>query len=352
MVLGSQTKHLTYPKSVFLSTTPFGFFYIKDSLAFPFSRWTEGDDRWLAGLYGLSWEKKETPPGLEGEKAWNEYLDRVEGYLKKGIAVQTYWNWTPKPEEEKSGKIITPSGERAFWWEGMTNQTRPDTHSFVIVGLDRANDQVRVNMPIAGWYGLEKYRVMRLSYLKKRMDPLRPELKYKTIAYTPTGVPVKSEPEIKKLVRERIPGKIQGDPAAYGLESNPRFLYGIKALQVLKEDLSISNLARILESRSQRQGYTPLEILVVMKLGFYQMQFITSLAAEYLEEQRMMPEWEWLSRLHVLYYQLYMSSMKLVDRTRSQADRARWMEAVQPVLLEMQTVLEEIISHMKKFPVG
>jgi hypothetical protein len=233
MVLCSKVKGLTYPKSLYLSTSPYGFFYIQGALALPFSRWTDGDDRWIADLLGLSWEKKLKPQGIEGEEAWKEFINRVEGYLKRGVPVQTYWNWTPNPEEEKLDKIVTPSGERAFWWEGMTPKTRPDTHSFVIVGLDQSNNQVRVNLPIGGWYGLEKYRSMQLSYLKKRIEPLRPDLKYTTIAYLPAGKPSKDEQAIKKLIADRIIRKIQGDPEAYSGERNPRFQYGINALKAM-----------------------------------------------------------------------------------------------------------------------
>ncbi len=350
MVLGSKVKGLTYPKSVYLSTSPFGFFYIQGALAFPFSRWTEGDDQWIADLYGLSWEKKVRPPGIEGEEAWREYINRVEEYLKRGIAVQTYYNWTPNPEEEKNDRIVTPAGERAFWWEGMTKKTRPDTHSFVIVGLDKANDQVRINMPIGGWFGLEKYRTVKLSYLKKRIEPLRQDLKYTTIAYVPTGKPAKNEQEIKRLIGERILKKIQGDPAAYFNERHQGYQYGIKAFKALKEDLNVSPFIQILETRSKQQDFSSLEILAMIKLGFYQMKFITSLAAEYLEEQRMIPEWEWLSHLHILYYKLYISSMKLVDLARTTADKRKWIEEIKPVLQEMQNTLDAAIVHMKKYP--
>ena len=350
MVLGSEVKGLTYPKSVYLSSSPFGFFYIQGALAFPFSRWTEGDDQWIAELFGLSWEKRVKPPGIDGEEAWEEYIKRVEGYLKRGIPVQTFWNWTPNPEEEKLDKIVTPTGERAFWWEGMTQKTRPDTHSFVIVGLDKANDQVRVNMPIGGWFGLEKYRAVRLSYLKKRIEPLRQDLKYTTIAYVPTGKPAKNEQEIKRLIGERILKKIQGDPAAYFNERQQRYQYGIQALKALKEDLDVIKFIPILETRSKRQDLSPLEILVLLKLGFYQMKFITSLAAEYLEEERRIPEWEWLSRLHILYYKLYISSIKLVDLARATDDKKNRAERFKPVLQEMQMTLDATIDHMKKYP--
>jgi hypothetical protein len=351
MVLGSRMNSgLTYHKSMYLSTSPFGFFYIQGALAMPFSRWSEGDDRWIAELFGLSWEKRVRPQGIEGEEAWKEYLNRVEGYLKRGIPVQTYWNWTPNPEEEKLDKIVTPSGERAFWWEGMTQKTRPDTHSFVIVGLDQSNNQVRVNMPIGGWFGLEKYRTMKLSYLKRRIEPLRQDLKYTTIVYGPTGKPPKNEQEVKKLTAHRIVQKIQGDPDAYSGEWNPRFHYGVDALKAMKEDLTGSALLQILDARSRQQGFSPLEILVLMKLGFYQMKFVTSLAAEYLEEERRIPEWEWLSHLHVLYYKLFISSIKLVDLARAAENKGKWAERFEPSLQEMRTTLDAAIDHMKKYP--
>jgi hypothetical protein len=114
--------------------------------------------------------------------------------------------------------------------------------------------------------------------------------------------------------------------------------------------LNDRKLLQILETRSRQQGFSPLEILVLMKLGFYQMKFITSLAAEYLEEERRIPEWEWLSRLHVLYYRLYISSLKLVDLARAVENKGRWAERFEPVLQEMRITLESAIDHLKKYP--
>ena len=143
MVLGSKVEGLTYPKSMYYSTSPYGFFYINHALAMPPRLWTEEDDKWLASLYGLTFEKKVRPEGLDENAAWDEYIRRVEAYLKKGFPVQTFFGWTPKDEAEKRGEIVTPSGMRAYWWEGLTKQNRPDTHSFVIVGMDRSKNQVQ-----------------------------------------------------------------------------------------------------------------------------------------------------------------------------------------------------------------
>ena len=350
MVLGSKAGGLTYSKSMYLSTSPFGFFYVEGSLAFPFGRWTEGDDQWIAELFGLSWEKRLKPDGMDGEEAWEEYIKRVEGYLKRGIPVQTFWNWTPNREEKKQDKIVTPSGERAFWWEGLTEKTRPDTHNFVVVGLDRANHQVRVNMPSAGWFGLEKYRTINLNYLKKRIETLRQNLKYTTIAYVPTEKPRKNDQEMEKGVSHRILKKIQGDPDAYFSERNQRYQYGINALKAFKEDLNVSRFFQILDKRAKRQDLSCLEILVWVKLGLYQMKFITSLAAEYLEEERRIPEWEWLTHLNIQYSKLYISSVKLVDLARVADQNKKSAERFTPVLQEMQTTLEATIDHMKKYP--
>jgi len=349
MVLGSKVEGLTYPKSVYLSTSPYGFFYIKHSLAMPFGKWTEGDDRWLAGLYGLSFEKKVRAQGLGEEDAWKEYISRVEGYLRKGVPVQTYFGWTPRGEDEKEGRMVSPSGARTFWWEGLTKKTRPDTHSFVIVGLDSASDLVRINMPVGGWLGLEKNLAVPLSALRKRIEPLRQELKYTTIAYVPSEKSPRSEKEILDLVKNRIARKIEGDPDAYTGERHERYLFGVHALEGLKEDLEPANFFRILQARSEKQQISPLEILVWLKLSLYQQMFITSLAAEYLEGERMMPDWDWLSRLNILYHQLYISSMKLVSLTRAIDDKNKWSEKCKPVLREMQTTINEAIGHMKKY---
>ncbi len=232
----------------------------------------------------------------------------------------------------------------------MSSRTRPDTHSFVIVGLDPKAGTLKVHLPIAGWYGIEKYRTVNISFIRKRMEPLRPELKYKTIVYLPTGKPSKGEEEITALVRERIRGKLRGEAAAYGLEKNPRYLYGPAAMRALRTDLEPLQFQRCLENPNRRQGLTPLELLVQMKLGFYQMQFITALAAEYLEEQRRTTEWEWLGELHRFYYRLYLTAGKLVEITRTHSDQKFWEKAVQPVLLEMRTTLESTARHLEKFP--
>ncbi len=304
----------------------------------------------MAELFGLSWEKKFRPQKLDGEEAWKEYVNRVEEYLKKDVPVQTYYGWIPKAEEEKQDRIVAPSGERTFWWEGLTRKNRPDTHSFVIVGLDKANNQVRLNIPVAGWFGLEKYLGVKLSDLRRRIDPLRQELKYTTIAYVPTGKPPKSEQDIQKLVNNRIIKKIQGDPDAYIGERNQRYKFGIKAFESFKEDLNPSNFFKILEERSKGQEISPLEILVWIKLSLYQQIFVTSLAAEYLEEVRRVSEWEWISKLTILYHQLYISTMKLVSHARSTEDKRQWSIDFKPVLQEMQTIIDSTIDHMKKYP--
>jgi hypothetical protein len=87
----------------------------------------------------------------------------------------------------------------------------------------------------------------------------------------------------------------------------------------------------------------------MMKLAFYQMKFITSLAAEYLEEERRIPEWEWLSRLSIEYNKLYVLSLKLVDISRTE-DKGKWSGRFRPVLLDMQNTLGSVIDHMKAYP--
>ncbi|MGD8524040.1 MAG: hypothetical protein PVF56_23015 [Desulfobacterales bacterium] len=349
MVLGFFVQGMTYPQSMYYATNPYGFFYFQHSLALPFAFWREADFEWLGYLYSLSFEKKVTPKGMDHEAAWNEYLDRVEGYLRQGVPVQTYLGWMPQEKEEREGKIVASSGMRAFWWEGLTKKFRPDTHSFVVVGMDRSADKLWLNAPVAGWRGMEKYLQRPLSNFKRGMERLRPELRYTTMVYLRTGNPQKDEKTIQELVRKRILEKLRGDAAAYTKEPKNRYLYGIGALEGLRDDLRQDMFFRILQGRMKKQGIAPLEVLVWLKLSLFQHTFMTSLAAEYLESQRMMREWEWLSELNILYHRLYISSVKLVSIVRSNNDRKMWAEASDPVLKEMRSTIDEIIGHMQKY---
>ncbi len=348
MVLGSKVQGLTYPKSVYYSTSPYGFFYIRHALAMPPRLWTEEDDKWLASLYGLTFEKKVRPHGLDENAAWDDYIQRVEAYLKKGFPVQTFFGWTPKGEAESRGEIVTPAGLRAYWWEGLTRQNRPDTHSFVIVGLDRPNNQVRMNIPMGGWSGIEKYCTRPLSFLRKRIEPLRSDLKYVTIAYMKTdGVP-KDEKTIQKLVKERAQKKVEGDPSAYVKNPPERHLYGVATLRALRSDLEPAAFFKILAERTKRQNVSPVEILVLFKLALDQHIFMTSLAAEHPEEERMTAEWEWISKLNVLYHKLYISNMKLLSTLRETEDKKIVAQKCEPVLKEMRGTVDELIGHFEK----
>jgi len=346
MVLGSFVKGMTYPKSVYYATNPYGFFYYQHSLAMPFAPWKEADFEWLGSLYGLSFERRVSPRGIQGEAAWKEYLDRIEGYLKRGVPVQTYFGWRPRKEEEKEGKIVTRGGVRAFWWEGLKKEFRPDTHSFVVVGMDRSNDLLWFNAPIAGWFGMGKYVKKPLFNLKKSLKSLRPELKYTTMVYSPTDTPPKDEKTRLELVKKRIVKKLEGDPVTYTKEPSYRQLFGIRALEGLRDDLRPHVFVRILEGRKRKQGIAPLGVVVWLKLSIFQHRFMTSLAAEYLEEQMMMKEWEWLSELNILYHRLYISSVKLGPIVTS-TDGSLLAEKSEPVLREMRGTLDEVIKHMK-----
>jgi len=58
MILGSKVEGLTYPKCMYYSTSPCGFFHIQHARAMPQRLWMEEDDKRLASLYGLTFEKK------------------------------------------------------------------------------------------------------------------------------------------------------------------------------------------------------------------------------------------------------------------------------------------------------
>ncbi|MBM4327020.1 MAG: hypothetical protein FJ118_07635 [Deltaproteobacteria bacterium] len=349
MVLGSFVQDLTYPKSVYYSTTPYGFFYIRRALAMPQRFWVEDDDKWLASLYGLTYEKRGPPAEAAEPAGWEEYVLRIESYLKKGAPVQTYLGWSPRAEDESRGEIVTPRGLRAFWWEGLTKKFRPDMHSFVVVGLDRAGGSVRMNLPMAGWSGQEKNMTRPLTFLRRVTEGLRPEFKYVTIAYLKTSSSSVDDASIGRLVSERARKKVAGDPGAYHRDRPERHLFGLPALRAFRDDLEPRTFFSILNERVRRQNISPLEVLALLKLVLYQQAFMTSLASEYLEQERMIDELEWLGTLSLLYRKLYLSHLKLFQVVRENEHKDTWLKKGEPALREMRRTVDEIVVHFEKY---
>jgi hypothetical protein len=222
------------------------------------------------------------------------------------------------------------------------------TQSFVIVGLDRSNNQVRMNIPMGGWSGIEKYCTRPLIFLRKRIEPLRADLKYVTIAYIKTDGAAKDEKTIQELVKERVQKKLGGNPSAYVKNPPERHLYGIAALKALRSDLEPATFFRILAERTKRQNISPVEVVALLKLALDQHVFMTSLAAEHLEGERMTAEWEWISKLNVLYHKLYISNMKLLSTLRETEDKKITAQKCEPVLKEMRGTVDELIAHFEK----
>ena len=127
-----------------------------------------------------------------------------------------------------------------------------------------------------------------------------------------------------------------------------RHLYGIAALRALRSDLEPATFFRILAMRTKRQNVSPVEVVVMLKLALYQHVFMTSLAAEHLEGERMTDEWEWLSKLNVLYHKLYISNMKLLSRLRETEGKKIEAQKCEPVLKEMRGTVDELIGHFEK----
>jgi hypothetical protein len=217
------------------------------------------------------------------------------------------------------------------------------------VGLDLSKGLAKVNLPAGGWNGLEKYTSRSLSALRKRSEPLRSELKYVTVAYLPSDKAPLDDQAIRPRVSDRIREKLQGKPSAYREDSPARFRYGIRAIQAFQEDLNPPTFLRILDARSKKQGITPLEVLVLMKLAVYQYAFVTSLAAEHLEGRRMIGEWEWLTKLSIMYQNLYISTVKLVSLMREAGDGKLSAERISPVLQEMRGTLEGVHGHFQAY---
>ena len=123
----------------------------------------------------------------------------------------------------------------------------------------------------------------------------------------------------------------------------------VRALNELKEDLTPDRFVRIVEARVRKRGIRPVEVPVGMKLALYQHKFIASMAAEYLESQRMFAEWEWLTRLGLLYNELYIGSVKLIPVVTASNNRNNWKSESRPILKEMRATIDRIIKHMEQY---
>ena len=358
MVLGSINKSITYPKSIYYSAQPFGFGYFENGLIIEPPSWDDEANQWMASLFGLIYERKVPPRNINPDRAWNDYLHRIETALKAGYAVQTCRGWMAAKEE--GGKIISKIGGRLFWWEGLSKKQRPDMHYFTIIGIDPSQKKIYLHDPIMGWYGWGKDVSAPETMLRQAVERAPWQHRYITVTFRPSSVPAKSEKEMQNLLRERILKKIKGDPSVYnsmemwrtffGIERlNRNFTHGIRGLEAFKRDLNPERFKKILALKQQRRSMKPSSVVSWIDLIMYHKAWVSLIGAEYLEETGQIEKWQWLFRLHILYEQMWISTSKLRSIFKASNDVDNVMPNAKPVLMDLQKSIDEMISHFRLY---
>lgn len=336
----------SYPKSMYETASCYSFVYYPATLILPYGGRIDDEYEWLASLYGLSYKRIVPRELSDSQDAWNEYINRIWGYLQEGIPVQTTISW-PEAKEEK-GKLYILSEFRPFWWEGITKKNRPQIHQIVVVGLDKSKGVIYVNSPW-GWLGMGKYMEIGLGTFKELIKNVPLHTRYCTRVFRRSNASRKDEGLKEKLINQRIVKKLKGDPEVYDKPALYR-LYGLEGVKALKNDLRPIRFSEILKIRMQKEGISPAEALIYLNLGLYQYSFKASIVAEYLEIIGKMEEGGWTSNLHILYEKLYILNGKLVVIFKSYPDFEQALKKSKPILEEMRRILDESIYFIQRYP--
>lgn len=347
MVLGKFVKGMSYSESLYYSGQAYGFTYFP-LLLDPPGAWDDENNRWLAYLCGLSYERVMA--------AESNYIEEISKYLRQGLPILTCRGWFGVSE---AGGKMRAGGKRVFWWEGMSKQARTRVHYLTIVGMDRSKGALYVNDPIYCWHGIKgKYTSVDIDWFKHLAGQPSHMHKYIIKVFKKTGEPHKGEHEIQELVKQRIIQKLKGDPSVYdtpemwrsyfGIEKTPRVKYGLGGLKSFRDDLKPYSFKSILKL-SKMRGMRPVDRLSYLNLFVYHRSMLTSIAAEYLEANNRIQEWEWLFELHMLYEKLWLSTTKLCSIFRSSQGLSQAVDSSNPVLEEMRGTIDQMIGHIQSY---
>ena len=356
MVLGSIDKSISYPQSLYYSAKAYEFGYFPNGLMIAPPSWDDENNRWLASLFGLTYQRIIPPKNSDPDVAWKDYLQRIETALQSGSAVQTSRGWMGA--WEKDGQITSKIGGRLFWWEGLSRKHRPDMHYFTIIGLDRFKGEVYAHDPVFGWYGWGRDVPIREKVLRQAVQRSPWQHRYITVVFNRSGSSPKNEREIQTLLKKRIQQKILGDDSVYDSVEmwreffcmprlNKNFVHGIKGLEAFKTDLQPERFKRILAAKLEKRKMKPVEVVSWIDLNMYHNAWVAMISADYLEEIGQIDEWLWLLRLHIFYEQLWMSSAKLRSVFKTIDNVGQAMALISPVLKNMRNTIDAIIEHFR-----
>jgi len=349
MVLGYLDKRITYPKGMYDSACAYGFAYHPGALAIEVRGSCGADEEWLCQLYGFTFERscgEDLPENYDKDAAWNEYIDRICGYLKDGVPVITPRGWIA---EQKGSEVRSKSGMRGFWWDGLGSKERPDTHFFVITGIDKTEGLFYMNDPIWGWFGKGRDETGPLSGLRKSVERQAPGLRYLTYAFRKSDAPPIPDKMVWQVVRQRIGKKIEGDSKVYDKPQKHYCHYGINGWRSFRKDLEPAQFTRILRLRKERQGYDAVPVLAWQRLRLYHHHFMAKISADYLEEQKRVDDWAWLVDLEVLYRQMCVANEQIIAALSASKDLDTGVAKAMPALRKMQHLVDRVIEHLGTF---
>lgn len=358
MVLGSINKDITYPASLYYSAQPYSFGYFENGLMVEPPGWDDETNQWLATLFGLTYNRVVPPQNIDPDKAWNDYLHRIETALRDGYPVQTSRGWMGTSEE--GGTITSKIGGRLFWWEGLSKKHRPDMHYFTITGIDRSQNTIYFHDPVFGWYGWGKDVSVPLTTFRRAVQRAPWQHRYITITFKPSTSPAKSRAEMQRLLKKRIIKKIKGDPTVYNsLEMwqtfydqkrlNRNFTHGIQGFKAFKRDLQADRFKRILALKLKHRNMQPSSVVSWIDLIMYHKAWVALIGAEYCEKTGHIKEWQRLFRLHMFYEQMCLSTAKLRSLFKATNDVDNAMPEVMPVLKDMQKTIDEMIAYFRLY---
>lgn len=231
------------------------------------SQWL-ADRKFLASLYGLSYENWKANSTLSDEECWNDYWSKVKQNITKDIPVKTAVNVNQiyLPSEIKGLQQLFRFNINIlseFMWKLIPS----GIHDIVLVGFDEREGKVCYNDPQHGLWGKPcdgTYVWMNLKNLRKAVSSVKIgkfESKYSIEVFKKTSsAPLRKKEAFEKAHKRNIE-KMKGNPSAYDKRYRHCAL-GINALKLLKKDLErgMQNHSKLL-SVYKRTG---------LKLHFFQ----------------------------------------------------------------------------------
>jgi len=263
---------------------------------FKFKFWTDEtcggtyDYKFLANIYGLSFEYIYPDRIINKQKTWDEYWERLKNYIKNDTPVVTGVDavaWPPFLEIHNITYILP-----AIF---------ADSHVITVVGFNESNNSVCVNDPGTGCFGYPEkgtYRWVTKDVFKRAVGRMHSELnhyKYTMLIFENKSTAI-SKDLATNLTLQRNIQRMKGDKDAYDADFvNSNFQkYGINALTELKKDLETKFMIRFpairLISKLYPASYPFEDVLRIMKRNAYWESVCKTYISNYLMQNKNLSE--------------------------------------------------------------